>query len=175
MGPVAAFVQEELSVPTVRMYTNPDLVGVELGGTLKNIIAVAAGVSDGLELGANAKAALLTRGLAEMIRLSSALGAQKTTLAGLSGMGDLFATCTSPLSRNYKLGRSMAGGLSCEEAKKVVGGTAEGIPTAEAVCELSRKLGIDMPIAEQVESALKGKTTPKRAIMSLMMRPLASE
>lgn len=172
---VAAFVQKELNVPTLRMYTNSDVAGVELGGSLKNVIAIAAGASDGLELGANAKGALLTRGLAEITRLSVALGAQKLTLAGLSGMGDLFATCTSPLSRNYRLGRSMAIGLSLEEARRALGSIAEGVTTTEAVCGLSKKLGIDMPIAEQVQATLTGATTPKRAIMSLMMRPLVSE
>lgn len=174
-GEVASFAQQKLSTPAFRGYTNSDVAGVELGGTLKNIIAIAAGISDGLELGANAKAALLTRGLAEMTRLACALGAQKTTLAGLAGMGDLFATCTSALSRNYKVGLALAGGLSSEEAKRTVGATAEGIPTTQAVCELSQKLGIDLPIALQVEATLKGQTTPKGAIMSLMSRPLASE
>jgi glycerol-3-phosphate dehydrogenase (NAD(P)+) len=172
---VAAYAQQRLSSSAFRVYTNSDVTGVELGGTLKNVIAIAAGISDGLELGANAKAALLTRGLAEMTRLACALGAEKTTLAGLAGMGDLFATCTSQLSRNYKVGLALAGGLSSEEAKRTVGATAEGIPTTHAVCELSKKLGIDLPIAEQVEATLKGQTTPKGAIMSLMSRPLASE
>jgi len=172
---VAAFVQQQLSVPTFRVYSNSDIIGVELGGTLKNVIAIAAGASDGLNLGANARAALLTRGLAEMTRLACALGAHGSTLSGLSGMGDLFATCSSPLSRNYRLGKAMAGGLSREEARRTIGATTEGIPTTEAVCRLSNRLGIDLPIAEQVEATLKGKNTPKGAIMSLMSRPLASE
>ncbi len=172
---IASFVQSALNVSSLRMYTNTDVVGVELGGTLKNVIAIAAGVSDGLELGANAKAALITRGLAEMTRLACAIGAERSTLSGLAGMGDLLATCGSSLSRNYSLGQSLAAGLSREEAKRAVGATAEGIPTCQAVCELSKKLGIAMPIAEQVEATLTGKTTPKGAIMSLMSRPLVSE
>jgi len=172
---ISAFVRHALSVPNLRVYSNPDLAGVELGGTLKNIIAIAAGVSDGLSLGANAKAALLTRGLAEMTRLAVALGANALTLSGLAGMGDLFATCTSPLSRNYRLGCEMARGLSRDEVLSLLGATAEGVPTCQAVCELSKKLGIELPIAEQVEATLTGKTTPERAIMTLMSRPLVSE
>jgi glycerol-3-phosphate dehydrogenase (NAD(P)+) len=167
--------QRRLSVPSFRVYANDDLVGVELGGSLKNIIAIAAGSSDGLELGANAKAALLTRGLAEMTRLAVALGARPLTLSGLAGMGDLFATCTSALSRNYRLGHAMARGKSRKEAAAALGATAEGVPTTEAVCELSKRLGIEMPIAEQVEATLKGKSTAQGAIMTLMTRPLAIE
>jgi glycerol-3-phosphate dehydrogenase (NAD(P)+) len=172
---VAREMQRRLSVPSFRVYANDDLVGVELGGSLKNIIAIAAGSSDGLELGANAKAALLTRGLAEMTRLAVALGARPLTLSGLAGMGDLFATCTSALSRNYRLGHAMARGKSRKEAAAALGATAEGVPTTEAVCELSKRLGIEMPIAEQVEATLKGKSTAQGAIMTLMTRPLAIE
>ncbi|HEY9870552.1 MAG TPA: NAD(P)H-dependent glycerol-3-phosphate dehydrogenase [Candidatus Obscuribacterales bacterium] len=171
----ARAVQRRLSVPSFRVYANDDLAGVELGGSLKNIIAIAAGSSDGLELGANARAALLTRGLAEMTRLAVALGARPLTLSGLAGMGDLFATCSSALSRNYRLGYAMAQGKSPQEALAALGATAEGVPTTEAVCELSKRLGIEMPIAEQVEATLKGKSTPQGAIMTLMTRPLAIE
>jgi glycerol-3-phosphate dehydrogenase (NAD(P)+) len=172
---VARAAQELLSVPTMRLYTNNDVIGVEMGGALKNVIAIAAGVVDGLDLGTNAKAGLMTRGLAEMTRLAVAKGAQPTTLSGLAGMGDLVATCYSSLSRNYRLGYRMARGDSVESAQRELGATAEGVTTAEAVCELSRKLGIELPIAEQVNSILKGQNTPKLAIMSLMTRPLASE
>lgn len=172
---VARAVQEQLSVPTMRLYSNNDVVGVELGGALKNVIAIACGVVDGLDLGTNAKAALMTRGLAEMTRLAVAMGAQPATLAGLAGMGDLVATCYSSLSRNYRMGYRMARGESAGAAEKELGATAEGITTAEAVCELSKKLKIELPIAEQVQLTLKGKSTPKQAIMSLMARPLASE
>jgi glycerol-3-phosphate dehydrogenase (NAD(P)+) len=172
---VARKVQEALSVPTMRLYSNTDVVGVELGGSLKNVIAIAAGVVDGLDLGTNAKAALMTRGLAEMTRLAVAMGAQPATLSGLAGMGDLVATCYSSLSRNYRMGYRMARGDSADTAERELGATAEGITTAEAVCELSQKLGIELPIARQVESTLKGESTPKLAIMTLMSRPLASE
>lgn len=172
---VARYAQRRLSAKGFRVYSHDDLVGVELGGTLKNIIAIAAGCSDGLGLGANARAALMTRGLAEMTRLAVALGANPLTLSGLSGMGDLFATCTSPLSRNYRLGREMAQGKNRDQALATLGATAEGVPTTYAVCELSKRLDIELPIAEQVEATLKGKTTPEGAIMTLMARPLASE
>ncbi len=172
---VARFVQEALSVPNFRVYSNTDIAGVELGGALKNIIAIAAGAVDGLALGANAKAALVTRGLAEMTRVSVALGARASTLAGLSGMGDLVATCYSSLSRNYRLGYHMALGLTAAAAQEELGATAEGVTTAEAVCELSKTLAIELPIAWQVEATLKGLTRPEKAIMSLMTRPLASE
>ena len=168
-------VQQLLSTSMFRVYSSGDLVGVELGGTLKNVIAIAAGCSDGLNLGTNAKAALLTRGLAEIARLATALGAKPLTLAGLSGMGDLFATCTSALSRNYRVGYELAKGQKLDDILAGLGGIAEGVTTAQAVCELSKSLEIELPIAEQVEALLSGKTTPKGAIMTLMTRPLASE
>lgn len=171
----ASAVQKALSMPAFRVYTNDDLIGVELGGTLKNVIAIAAGASDGLNLGSNAKAALLTRGLAEMTRLAVRLGAKPITLAGLAGMGDLFATCTGPVSRNYRLGMEYARGKSLEEVLVGLEAIAEGVTTADAVCELSKRLGLELPIAEQVDAALKGKTTPKGAIMTLMGRPPSIE
>lgn len=172
---VAAYVQKALSVPKFRIYSNTDIIGVELGGTLKNVIAIAAGGSDGLKLGVNAKAALLTRGLAEMSRLSVSLGARGSTLSGLAGMGDLFATCAGPLSRNYRLGMEMAHGKSLEQIRQEIKAVIEGIPTTEAVCALSKKIGVDLPIAELVNNALLGAMTPEKAILSLMARPLASE
>jgi glycerol-3-phosphate dehydrogenase (NAD(P)+) len=172
---IASHVQKALSVPKFRIYSNTDIIGVELGGTLKNVIAIAAGGSDGLELGVNAKAALLTRGLAEMTRLSVSLGAKGSTLAGLAGMGDLVATCAGPMSRNYKLGMEMARGKSLEQIRQEVGAVIEGIPTTEAAYALSQKIGIDLPIAELVNSALMGLMTPEKAILSLMARPLARE
>jgi glycerol-3-phosphate dehydrogenase (NAD(P)+) len=172
---VAHRVQQMLSVSTFRVYTNDDVVGVELGGALKNVVAIAAGAVNGLKLGDNAKAALLTRGLAEMTRLAVSLGARPTTLMGLSGMGDLVATCYSSLSRNYSLGFDMAQGVSFQDAQARAGAVVEGVTTTYAVCELSSKLSIQMPIAEQVAAALRGDTTPKGAIMTLMARPLSSE
>ncbi|MBS2006169.1 MAG: NAD(P)-dependent glycerol-3-phosphate dehydrogenase [Cyanobacteria bacterium SZAS TMP-1] len=172
---LARALQELLSVSRFRVYANDDVIGCELGGTLKNIIAIAAGSCDGLGLGVNAKAALLTRGLAEMTRLAVRLGAKPTTLAGLAGMGDLFATCASPLSRNYRVGFELVRGKTLDQILTGLGAVAEGVTTAAAVCELSQRLGLELPIAEQVESTLKGNSTPAGAIMALLSRPLASE
>jgi glycerol-3-phosphate dehydrogenase (NAD(P)+) len=171
----AGHVQKILSVSKFRIYSNTDIVGVELGGTLKNVIAIAAGGSDGLNLGVNAKAALITRGLAEMTRLAIYMGAKPTTMAGLAGMGDLIATCMGPLSRNYRLGQELARGKKIEQIKQEVEGVIEGIPTTEAVCELSKRLGVELPIADLVQNFISGAITPEKAIMTLMARPLASE
>jgi glycerol-3-phosphate dehydrogenase (NAD(P)+) len=171
----AAIIQKELSISKFRLYTNSDIIGVEFGGTTKNVIAIAAGASDGLNLGANAKAALLTRGLAEMTRLSVAMGAKPLTLAGLAGMGDLLATCDGAASRNYRLGNLFVKGKALDDIFSEIGAAIEGVPTAKAICELSQRLNIDLPIATQVQAALSGKTSPEGAIMTLMSRPLASE
>ncbi|MBX9667940.1 MAG: NAD(P)-dependent glycerol-3-phosphate dehydrogenase [Candidatus Obscuribacterales bacterium] len=171
----AKLVQRTLSTSSFRLYASDDIVGVEYGGTLKNIIAIAAGGSDGLNLGYNAKAALLTRGLSEMKRLALDFGARESTLSGLSGMGDLLATCQGPLSRNYRVGHHLAKGTTLEVSLKLVDTEAEGVNTTFAVCELSRKIGIEMPIAEQVYAVLTGGTTPEKAIMTLMTRPLSTE
>jgi glycerol-3-phosphate dehydrogenase (NAD(P)+) len=171
----ASAIQNELSIPKFRLYTNNDMIGVELGGTLKNVIAIAAGGADGLKLGSNAKAALLTRGLAEMTRLAVAMGAKPLTLAGLAGMGDLLATCETTTSRNYRLGNEFVKGKSLPDIFAEIGAVVEGVPTARAVCELSKRLKIDMPIAQQVDDGLSGKTSAEGAIMTLMSRPLGSE
>lgn len=172
---VAEHVQSILSTRKFRLYASNDLAGVELGGTLKNVIAIAAGASDGLELGVNAKSALLTRGLAEMVRLATTFGAHPSTLFGLSGMGDLIATCQGPLSRNYRVGQYLAQNLTLDETLEKVGSVAEGVKTTYAVCELSKKNSIELPIAFQVQDTLNGITTPKESIMILMGRPLAKE
>ncbi len=172
---VAKYVQSELSTPTLRMYSNTDITGVELGGSFKNVIAIAAGGVDGLSLGANAKAALMTRGLAEMSRLAVTMGARASTMAGLAGLGDLMATCSSELSRNYRVGFMIARGSSPEHALASLGAVAEGVNTARAVCQLATTMSIELPIAMQVESALKGDISPQKAIMNLMTRPLVSE
>jgi len=172
---VAASVQVALSVQSFRVYTNDDVIGVELGGALKNIFAVASGCVDGLGLGTNAKATLLTRGLVEMARVSHKLGGRPATMTGLAGMGDLFATCSSELSRNYRLGKQIVEGASIADVINNLGGVAEGVWTAEAVCEMAKKYSIDLPIVEQINATLKGKTTPEHAIMTLMTRPLSSE
>ncbi len=172
---IASSVQTVLTSKKFRVYTNTDIVGTELGGSLKNIIAIAAGVSDGLRLGANSKAALLTRVLAEMTRLSVALGGNAITLAGLAGMGDLFATSAAITSRNYRLGAAIAEGATAKDAEAALGVVAEGVTTTFAVCELAKRLNLDLPIASAVESMLLGKTTPEGAIMTLMSRPPVSE
>ena len=174
-GSVAKRVQSQLTISSLRMYSNEDIVGVELGGSFKNVIAIAAGGVDGLALGANAKAALMTRGLAEMTRLAVTMGARAGTMAGLAGLGDLMATCSSELSRNYRLGKMIAQGLSPEAALESLGAVAEGANTARAVCQLAAKMSIELPIAMQVEAALRGDISPQKAIMNLMTRPLVSE
>ena len=171
----ATQVQKILSVPKFRLYTNTDVIGVELGGTLKNVIAIAAGCADGLALGSNAKAALITRGLAEISRLAVSMGAKPSTLAGLAGMGDLLATCTSPLSRNYHLGAELAQGKSLQSILKETGAVIEGITTAQAVCNLGQTLNIELPIAKLVQACLDSSLSPSEAIMTLMNRPLISE
>lgn len=172
---VARYVQKELTMPSLRLYSNIDLVGVELGGSFKNVIAIAAGGVDGLCLGYNAKAALMTRGLAEMTRLAVLLGANSNTMSGLAGLGDLIATCAGPLSRNYQLGYNIARGASLSSVEANLGAVAEGVTTAYAVCELALTLNIELPIALQVQSALKEELSPQQAIMNLMTRPLVSE
>jgi glycerol-3-phosphate dehydrogenase (NAD(P)+) len=171
----ARLVQKTLSTNSFRLYASDDVAGVEFGGTLKNIIAIAAGGSDGLNLGVNAKAALLTRGLNEMKRLSLALGAKESTLYGLSGMGDLIATCQGPLSRNYRVGHHLAKGTSLAVSLKLVDTEAEGVTATYSVCELSKKLQLELPIAHQVQAVLQGTSTPEKAIATLMSRPLIIE
>jgi glycerol-3-phosphate dehydrogenase (NAD(P)+) len=158
-----------------RVYVNNDPLGTELGGTLKNVMAIAAGVCDGMSLGTNAKAALLTRALPEIIRIGTALGAQKQTFFGLSGLGDLLATCDSPLSRNYQVGYRLARGLSLEQIINDLEGTAEGINTTEVLIGLAQKQDLPVPIAWEVYQLLQGKTTPQEAVKALMERQLKPE
>jgi glycerol-3-phosphate dehydrogenase (NAD(P)+) len=156
--------------PALRLYGSSDVVGVELGGSLKNIIAISAGVVEGLGLGHNALAALITRGLAELSRLAVALGAQRDTLAGLAGLGDLVLTCTGDLSRNRKVGLALARGQSL---KDILAGTkmvAEGVRTTEAALALSARHGIELPIAREMSDVLGGRTDPQTAIRNLMGR-----
>lgn len=171
----ARSLQKLLSAPNFRVYSNTDLVGVELGGALKNIIAIAAGAVDGLRLGTNAKSALVTRALAEMTRMTVALGGRAATMAGLAGLGDLLATCSSSLSRNWRMGYHLCQGEVREEIEQELGAVAEGVDTTFAVVDLSKKLNIEMPIAEQVDIVLRGETNPRQAILNLMNRPLVSE
>jgi glycerol-3-phosphate dehydrogenase (NAD(P)+) len=156
--------------PALRLYGSSDVVGVELGGALKNIIAIAAGVVEGLGLGHNAKAALMTRGLAELSRLAVALGAHRDTLAGLAGLGDLVLTCTGDLSRNRRLGLALANGQSLEQILAGTRMVAEGVRTTEAALALSARHGIELPIASEMSDVLSGRTDPQTAIRNLMGR-----
>ena len=167
--------QSILSSDTFRAYVNEDPKGTELGGTLKNVIAIASGVCDGMELGTNAKAALLTRALPEMIRIGTHLGASGETFFGLSGLGDLIATCDSPLSRNYQVGYGLAKGKPLKQILENLKGTAEGVNTAKVLIEIANKEAIAVPIARQVHRLLKGKITPEEAIQTLMARDLKPE
>lgn len=168
-------VQQLFSSDCFRVYTNPDRLGTELGGTLKNVIAIAVGVCEGLKLGTNARAALITRALPEMIRVGTHLGGQAETFFGLSGLGDLLATCTSPLSRNYQVGYQLAQGKSLPEIMDQLQGTAEGVNTTNVLVDLANREGIPIPIARQVHRLLKGRITPQEALESLMDRELKPE
>ncbi|GAB4532815.1 MAG: NAD(P)H-dependent glycerol-3-phosphate dehydrogenase [Pleurocapsa sp.] len=171
----AKTVQEIFATDTFRVYLNEDPIGTELGGTLKNVMAIASGVCDGMKLGTNAKAALLTRALPEMIRVGTHLGASAETFFGLSGLGDLIATCDSSLSRNYQVGYGLARGKNLEQILAELTGTAEGINTTEVLIKISNQQKIAVPIAYQVYLLLKGKITPQEAIKALMVRDLKAE
>lgn len=171
----AKIVQTVFNSSRFRVYTNADPLGVELGGTLKNVMAIAAGACDGLQLGTNAKAALVTRGLAEMIRIGDRWGAKSDTFYGLSGLGDLLATCNSPLSRNYQVGYELAKGKKLTEILSNLEGTAEGVNTSQVLVELANQQGISIPISAQVDRLLKGEVTPLAAVESLMLRDVKPE
>lgn len=171
----AGDVQQLFSSATFRVYTNPDVRGVEFGGSLKNVMAIAAGISDGLGLGHNARSALITRGLAEMTRLGVALGADERTFAGLSGLGDLVLTCTGDLSRNRTVGRELGSGKSLDEILGTMNMVAEGVKTTLATVRLARTCAVEMPIAEQIYSVLYEKKSPRAALEELMSRDLRSE
>ncbi|MBN1516637.1 NAD(P)-dependent glycerol-3-phosphate dehydrogenase [Candidatus Sumerlaeota bacterium] len=172
---VAPYIQQLFLTPEFRVYTQTDALGVELGGALKNVIAIATGVCDGLGFGDNTRAALLTRGLAEMTRLGVAMGAQAATFSGLSGMGDLIVTATSQHSRNRKFGELLTRCSSVEEALEQVGMVVEGMPTARAVARLAAKLGIETPIAAEVEQVIYHGKSPKEAVYDLMNREAKAE
>ena len=161
--------------PTLRVYANDDIVGVEVGGAVKNVLAIATGLCDGLQLGLNARAALITRGLAEMTRLGVALGARAETFNGLSGLGDLVLTATGDLSRNRKVGLLMAQGKSLDEAVESLGHVAEGVYCARTVVQRAAGLGIDMPISQAVVALLDGRIQPREAVELLMSRDPAAE
>jgi glycerol-3-phosphate dehydrogenase (NAD(P)+) len=172
----AGFVLQELfNTSNLRVYTHEDIMGAELGGALKNVMAIAAGICESLDLGNNARASLITRGLVEMTRLGIAMGAREKTFSGLSGIGDLVLTCTSPLSRNYTVGMKLGQGMKLREILRQTKSVAEGVATAESAYELSRKHNIEMPIIEQVYRILYDDKDPAQAVNDLMERSLKSE
>jgi len=169
---MAGFLQQEFSSETLRLYTSTDVIGVEMGGALKNVIAIAAGIAVGVGLGYNSTAALITRGIAEITRLAVACGGRRETLAGLSGTGDLVLTCTGSLSRNRTVGEGLGQGRRLPEILESLGGkVAEGVLTTRAALGLARKRGIEMPITEQMELILDEGKDPREAIRDLMLRP----
>jgi len=167
--------QELLIGPTFRVYTSDDVVGVEIGGALKNVVAIACGISDGLGFGANAKAALMTRALAEVTRLGVACGGRAITFLGLAGIGDLIASCESNLSRNRRLGLALARGERLAGALKAIDGVVEGVDTTRAARELSRRLGIEMPITEALHAVLFEGKDPRALVADLMLRSAKEE
>jgi glycerol-3-phosphate dehydrogenase (NAD(P)+) len=171
----AAAVQRLFASDRFRVYTSADPLGVELATSLKNVVALAAGIADGLALGQNARGALLTRGLAEIRRLGEKLGAKPETFLGLAGVGDLVTTCTSPLSRNHTLGEALGRGRTVEEALSEIGMVVEGVRTTSAACRLAERAGVEMPIARQIYRILFEGTRPADALHELMTRPLRPE
>ncbi|MCC3769663.1 NAD(P)H-dependent glycerol-3-phosphate dehydrogenase [Streptomyces sp. UNOC14_S4] len=172
---VATRLQNVCRTPYFRPYTSTDVVGCELGGAVKNVIALAVGIADGMGLGNNAKGALVTRGLAETTRLGRAMGADPLTFAGLAGMGDLVATCASPLSRNHTFGAALGRGLNFTEAATAAKHTAEGVTSCVSVLDLARRHGVEMPITETVVGIIHDGTSPHAALGELMARSATSE
>jgi len=169
----AEFAQQIASVlhaPNLRAYSGGDLLGAELGGAMKNVLAVATGIADGMELGLNARAGLITRGMNEMLRLGVALGARPETLIGLSGLGDLVLTCTGDLSRNRRLGLALGRGVAIDEAVRQIGQVVESVLSADEVARLADKHGLDLPISAGVRAVLHGEVTPVNALRALMAR-----
>jgi glycerol-3-phosphate dehydrogenase (NAD(P)+) len=166
---------EALSGANFRAYTSTDIIGVEVGGAVKNVLAIGAGISDGLGFGANTRIAMINRGLAEMTRLGVALGAKQDTFMGLAGMGDLLLTCTDNLSRNRRMGLAIAGGKTIEQAQAEIQQVVEGVPAARAVHELADRLGVEMPISQQIYRILYEGTPPRAAVDALMGRALKPE
>jgi glycerol-3-phosphate dehydrogenase (NAD(P)+) len=168
---VATALQQVFSTPTFRVYTNPDIVGCELGGALKNVMAIASGMADGLGAGDNTRSAIITRGLAELTRLGVAMGGQPLTFAGLAGMGDLIATCVSPQSRNRHVGEQLGRGLTLAEVAASMDQVAEGVKTTPVVLELARRHGVEMPIAQQVHAVCFEGASATDAYRNLLGRP----
>jgi glycerol-3-phosphate dehydrogenase (NAD(P)+) len=172
---VAAELQRVFTTESFRVYTNPDVVGCEVAGALKNVMAIASGMADGMGFGDNTRAALITRGLAELTRLGTALGGDPMTFAGLAGMGDLVATCISLQSRNRFVGEELGRGRTLEEIANRMNMVAEGVKTSRAVVELGGRLGVELPIAEQVVAVLYGGLAPRDVIVNLMTRQAKPE
>jgi glycerol-3-phosphate dehydrogenase (NAD(P)+) len=172
---LAQQIQTAFSSSTFRLYSSADTIGVEIGGSIKNVVAIGAGVLHGLGLGHNAMAALITRGLAEIARLGVAMGAKSQTMAGLAGLGDLVLTCTGELSRNRMVGVELARGRKLQEIVQSMKMVAEGVKTTNAVIELARRYSVEMPISEQMYQMLNGDTSPREAIQRLMERTLKGE
>ncbi|MBO4394865.1 MAG: NAD(P)-dependent glycerol-3-phosphate dehydrogenase [Eubacterium sp.] len=166
----ATFVQDVFMCPNFRVYTSPDMIGIELGGSLKNVIALAAGILDGMDMGDNTKAALMTRGIAEISRLGIELGGQMETFSGLSGIGDLIVTCTSKHSRNHNCGFLLGRGKTLSEAKQEINQVVEGVNTAQAAMDLANKYHVTMPIVEQINAILFEDKSPKQAMYDLLER-----
>jgi glycerol-3-phosphate dehydrogenase (NAD(P)+) len=171
----AIAVQSHLSCPWFRCYSETDVVGVEVGGALKNVIAIATGISDGMELGMNARAATMTRGLAEITRLGVRMGANPLTFLGLSGVGDLVLTCTGDLSRNRRVGLALGRGRKLDEILEELGEVAEGVRTTYAACQLAERIGVELPIAQGVKLLLEGTVDPKQGVTQLLTRQLRGE
>ncbi len=171
----ALMIQHVFATPSFRVYTHHDIIGAELGGAVKNVIAIAAGMVDGLGLGLNTRAALITRGLAEMIRLGQAMGADPLTFSGSAGLGDLVLTCTGDLSRNHTIGKKIGQGAKLNDLLKNMRMVAEGVKTARSVYNLSRRVGVEMPISHAVYYILYEDLDPKEAAAMLMTRDLKSE
>jgi glycerol-3-phosphate dehydrogenase (NAD(P)+) len=167
--------QQVFQSPTFRTYTSTDVVGVQIAGALKNVIAIAAGIADGLGLGHNARAGIITRGLAEITRVTVAMGGNPLTLSGLAGIGDLVLTCTGELSRNRRVGIALGKGQKLEEILKEMKQVAEGVKTARAAKDLARKTGVELPICEQVYQIMYEGKNPKAAVLDLMGRTPKSE
>jgi glycerol-3-phosphate dehydrogenase (NAD(P)+) len=172
---VARLVQAAFATPSFRVYTSQDLIGVELGGAVKNVIAIAAGIIDGLGLGLNTRAALITRGLTEIRRLGLRLGANPRTFTGLAGVGDLLLTCTGDLSRNHTVGKKIGEGMKLSQILGEMRMVAEGVKTAKSVYNLSRKLGVEMPISHEIYHILYDDESPRKALQNLMTRDLKHE
>jgi len=171
----ATHMARRLHGDVMRVYTSDDVLGVQLGGTVKNVLAIAAGITDGMHFGANSRAALITRGLAEMMRLGDAMGARRETLMGLSGVGDLILTCTDDQSRNRRLGLALGRGTGLQAAVAEIGQVVEGFNTAREVVQLARNFQVEMPISEQVYQVLHAGMPPQEAVHNLLARDIKSE